>query len=244
MQWYEKWFNDFYLKVYQHRNNEDAERAINFLKEFLPEENSDFKILDLCCGSGRHSIQLAKLGFSVTGIDLSQTLLDEANKQADSDNLKIDFQKFDAREIPFENEFDFGINIFTSFGYFDESEEDLRQLKAFHKALKPNATFVIDFINHGYLRRSLVLQDTKTINGMKIVQKRKIQNNRIVKSITIEQGKEKHEFQESVRLYTLQELLDLCDEADFKGDFVFGDFDKSDYDLDNSKRMIVVGKKV
>ncbi|KAA3596981.1 MAG: class I SAM-dependent methyltransferase [Calditrichaeota bacterium] len=244
MQWYEKWFNDYYLKVYQHRNNEDAERAINFLKEFLPKGNSDFKIFDLCCGSGRHSIQLAKLGFSVTGIDLSQALLDEAVRQAEAENVKVGFQKFDAREIPFENKFDFGINLFTSFGYFDNSDEDLRQLKAFHKALKPNATFVIDFINHGYLRKSLVLQDTKIINEMKVIQKRKIQNNRIVKNIIIQQDGEEHEFQESVRLYTLQELLDLCDEANFKGDFVFGDFDKSDYVLEKSKRMIVVGKKV
>ncbi|MCL6495484.1 MAG: class I SAM-dependent methyltransferase, partial [Ignavibacterium sp.] len=93
--WFVDWFNtDEYLSVYKHRNEKDAECHIKFLlsKINLP---SNASILDLACGSGRHSILLAKQGYYVTGVDLSDRLLKEAVKSAKAENLDIKFIKAD-----------------------------------------------------------------------------------------------------------------------------------------------------
>ncbi|MDR7434998.1 MAG: class I SAM-dependent methyltransferase [Armatimonadota bacterium] len=95
------------------------------------------KILDLACGPGRFALPLAKRGFCVVGFDLASVYLEQARKKAQEQGLFIELVQGDMREIPFEDEFDAVINMFTSFGYFDDERDHLKVLQGVHKSLKP-----------------------------------------------------------------------------------------------------------
>ena len=115
----------------------------------LPE---DAKILDLACGKGRHSMYLNKLGFDVTGADLSENSIKEA---AESANETLHFTVHDMRE-PFEEKFDAIFNLFTSFGYFDNDADNLKTLIAIRESLTEYGFAVIDFMNADQVIKNLV----------------------------------------------------------------------------------------
>lgn len=103
------------------------------LLEILPGAN----ILDLACGTGRYAIPLARRGFQVTALDLTPAYLQEGQKKAEAENLSIRWVQGDMRDIPFQDEFDAVINIFTSFGFFEEEGDHWKTLKGVVRALKP-----------------------------------------------------------------------------------------------------------
>lgn len=136
--WYEKHFREDYLRIYDHRNEEEADRALRQLVPYLGLKEA-MRVLDLCCGEGRHSRWLAQHGNQVVGVDLSPVLLQEAIGQ--SLNLPVMYMRADAREIPFVHEFDLVINMFTSFGYFAEDEENEQVIRRVNRALKLHGLF-------------------------------------------------------------------------------------------------------
>lgn len=92
--------------------------------------------MDLGCGYGRHSLELAKRGYKVVGLDYSGYMINLARKKAKKENLNIKFIKGDMRKINFENHFDYVLSFFTSFGYFTKESERLRVIKEVYRALK------------------------------------------------------------------------------------------------------------
>ncbi len=109
------------------------------------------KILDLCCGPGRHSVLLAKKGFEVTGLDFSREYLAEASARARKAGVKVRLIRADMRKLKFNREFDAVINMFTSFGYFPGFGDDLNVLKGIKRALKPGGLFLLDMMNMDWL---------------------------------------------------------------------------------------------
>jgi len=113
--WFEKWFSDkLYLDLYQHRDEEDARWIINLLQRSIAVK-TNARVLDIACGSGRHSIELARRGFEVTGFDLSEFLINEARKNLKNSgekNMKVKFLIRDMRDFNFRNTFDIAVNIF------------------------------------------------------------------------------------------------------------------------------------
>ena len=143
MAWYETFFDEHYLKEYaKGLTLERTQKEANFIKSTLnlpqvaPNATGGARILDLCCGHGRHTVELAAAGYSMVGQDLSATFLDLAKGAAAARNLQIQFIHTDMREIPFEGEFNAIINMFTAFGYFDDDTEDQKVLNAVARALK------------------------------------------------------------------------------------------------------------
>lgn len=241
--WYYDWFNTYeYLEVYKHRNEQDAELHINFiLSEINLQPNS--KILDMACGAGRHSIVLAKKGYKVTGIDFSDTLLAEAVKDAASEKLDIKFIKSDIRNFSIDERFDLILNLFTSFGYFEKDEENFSVfLKAF-EFLNKSGFFVLDFFNKNYLLRNLIPVTEEKHNNKQIIQKRFVRKGRIEKIIEIIDKNGKKTFNESVKLYSAEQLKNKLLEIGFEIVSLFGDFDGSIFDIDNSPRFIAICKK-
>lgn len=110
------------------------------------------QVLDLCCGTGRHSLPLARRGLRVTGLDATEAYLKRA--RAASDGRNPIFLKSDMRRLTFQARFDAAINLWTSFGYFLDPADDLRTLKAVARALKPGGLFLIDLMNWGWLKRN------------------------------------------------------------------------------------------
>src|SRR5204863_7756432 len=115
--------------------------------------DSPAKVLDLCCGLGRHSLELARRGFDVTGVDRTGVYLRRAQKQADSEGLKIEFVQEDMRQFCRPEAFDLTLNLFTSFGYFESPAEDRRVLVNVHKSLQPGGRLVMDMMGKEIIAR-------------------------------------------------------------------------------------------
>ncbi|MCK4664015.1 MAG: class I SAM-dependent methyltransferase [Bacteroidales bacterium] len=146
-QWYESLFENYGLKY----DNESFAQGTIGECDFI-ETEIDFikqsKILDIACGTGRHSIELTKRGYNLTGIDLSDSLLKRAKEKAFEQNLNIDFQKQDARELPFLNEFDLAIMLCEgAFPLMETDEMNFQILQNAAKALKSNGKLIFTTLN-------------------------------------------------------------------------------------------------
>lgn len=241
--WYEEWFGKEYLEVYSHRNHQEAVSDIDCVEKLL-NLNKAGSILDLACGSGRHSLELARRGYHVTGVDLSSDLLAVAKEAAENEGLKIPFLKGDMRFPPLESKFHFLINMFTSFGYFENDQENSRIFAAFAEALHPGGKFLMDYINKDQVLAGLIAKDTKIQGERTLIQERSYHHTtrRLEKKITIiYQGKQK-QFLESVRLYTPEEILAMAEENHLIIDKCCGSLQGETFTL-NSPRLVLVGSK-
>ena len=241
--WFRDWFgSEEYLYVYQHRDDEDATKLLELI---LRQTNltKQSTILDAACGAGRHSIYLASKGFDVCGFDLSKTLLSKAKENAQKRSVKNNFVCADLRNIYFKKIFDLIINLFTSFGYFKNDEENFRFVKTAYSLLKGNGFYVLDYFNKDYLLANLTAENEKLIDGKIIIEKRKIVDDRVVKEIQIKNGIEEQNFIESVRLYSKKEIDAEFKKIGFTPAAVFGDYDGTNYDEQNSSRLILFFRK-
>ena len=150
MAWWETVFDDRYLRLWGPLASPEAtEQQVDGIITYLGVEPGA-SILDLACGYGRIAIPLAQRGFRVTGLDLSETLLGQARASAARAGVEVDWHQGDMREIPWEGAFDAVINVFSSFGYFTDEEENRRVLEGVTRALKPGGRFLIDVINRDW----------------------------------------------------------------------------------------------
>ena len=111
-------------------------------------------ILDLCCGPGRFAIPLARRGFRVTGVDRTTFFLDKAKERAAAENVEVTWVQEDMRTYVQPNAFDLAISMFTSFGYFDDKEEDLTVLRNIFDSLRPGGMLVMDVMGRNGWHRS------------------------------------------------------------------------------------------
>ena len=244
--WYKKWFsNKFYLELYQHRDEEDARWMINLLQRSIS-VNTKSKVLDIACGSGRHSLELARRGFDVTGFDLSEFLIKEAKKglkESVEKDLKVKFLIKDMRYFNFKGSFDIAVNIFTSFGYFDNDEENFLVIKNVSDSLKKGGYFVFDFINKNYLEKNIVPYSVSRKGKFTIKQKRRIENDFVIKEISIKKGKELLEFNEVLRLYSLNEFKKVFERYKLRIQNLYGDYSGNKFNLNKSQRLILIAQK-
>lgn len=242
-EWYKDWFNSAeYLQVYKHRNDQDADELLNLIFSNAELANGS-KILDAACGAGRHSIQLAKRGFKVTGFDLSETLLNVAKKSAVEKEEEIEFIKSDIRKFYSEEKFAMIVNLFTSFGYFEEDEENFLFYKNAYKMLDENGYLAFDYFNSNYLSKKLVPESVKTVDELKITEKRVIKNNRVNKEILIEKDGNQKSFTESVRLYNAKKIVEQFKQIGFRNFKIFGNFQGAEFDEKLSERLIIICQK-
>ncbi len=242
--WFKAWFNHpAYLKLYAHRSLEEAEQTIATLLKFISIEKPNPKALDIACGSGRHVVALAENGFQVTANDLSSTLLAEARKLAESKNLTLTFTHTDMREITFEQEFDLIVQLFTSFGYFENDDEDNVVLQNVARALKPGGWYVLDFLNEHLVRNTLQPETRRTVGELEILEQRTLFGERVVKSITLRENGTTHRFIESVRLYSQEELTAMLAAVGLRIHHYLGDYDGSAFVRDASPRLILIAQK-
>jgi SAM-dependent methyltransferase len=231
--WFEEWFGEDYLHIYQHRDETEAEHAIELIATNLAGRRIE-TVLDLACGAGRHSKVLCERWWTV-GLDLSMSLL----RTARHDSGDAPFVRADMRELPFaDHSFDLVVNLFTSFGYFDDDREQVRVLAGVRSAMRDGGTLVIDFFNANQVRRELVPYDERVENGITIEQRRSISpDDRFVeKTITLrERGKE---YTERVRLLSPKDLERMLITAGFRVVRLFGDYAGRDWS-DDSPRTIL-----
>jgi SAM-dependent methyltransferase len=243
MEWFKKWFGEEYLLVYEHRDIKEAEFEVEFIERILELKKND-RILDLCCGPGRHDYPLIKRGYRVIGLDYSFPMLRIARNGVHPEENSPAYILADARAIPFQNSiFDAVLSLFTSFGYF-EDRENSELLKSMAGLLKNGGKFYIDYLNPLKLIAGLTPESRKEKNGMTIVEKRHLDpgRKRVEKNIFIRSGDIEQEFHESVRLYSLEEMVHMLEDAGLVIEHIYGSVFGEEYD-ENSSRMIIHGNK-
>lgn len=239
-------WGETYLDEYQDTLTPERTLAdVDFLERELHLEKG-MKILDLCCGHGRHTIELAKRGYQMTGLDLNSFFLDKAKRDAEATDVTIDWVKSDMREVPFENEFDVVVNLFTAFGYLESDEEDQKVLQQVAKALKPGGQFTLDVINRDRIMRVFNPHDGKALaDGSLAVTEREFdfttsRNNE--RRVRMWPDGRKNDVKLSLRMYSLHELIKMCHAASLEYTASFGGSDSSVFDF-NSMRLVLLTQK-
>lgn len=234
-EWFGEWFNSpYYHILYHSRDETEAHDFIDgLISKLKPQADAHF--LDVACGRGRHSIYLNSKGFDVTGIDISDQNLELAREHQ---NSSLRFIKHDMREVYKEDYFDIVINLFTSFGYFDSREEDIKAIKAITKGLKPGGYFLLDFLNPYVVINDLVEAETKIIDGIKFNISRKFDGEFILKDIVLNDRGEIQYFQEKVRAIRRLDFLEYFEQSGLKVKEVFGDYNLNKYKSEKSERLI------
>ena len=203
-------------------------------------------ILDLCCGTGRHSLEFARQGFQVIGVDRTLMYIREAKKRAAAENLAIEFIQEDMRTYSSPETFDAVINFYTSFGYFEDPEEDRQVLNNIYLSLKPGGKFLIDVIGREVFARIIAFRQREWFedNGVFYLQESKpIDNWKIIENRWIRfKDNQKKEFLVVHRLYSGTELSSVLFEIGFKSVDLFGELNGSPYDH-TARRLIALAIK-
>ncbi len=238
--WFKKWFSsDEYLSVYSHRNIKDAENLLNLVLDNTSVP-SNAKVLDAACGAGRHSLILSRKGYNVTAFDLSRNLLTIGRENSINQNLTVDFLCADIRNICFRGAFHLVLNMFTSFGYFESDDENFLFFKNVRKLLKNDGFLVLDYFNDSYLRNNLVNRTSKLIEGKRILERRKLVGDFVIKDIEIKYDGVTRVFNEKVKLYSYSKLTKYFEEIGLKVFKVFGNYRGEPFSELKSERLIII----
>jgi len=241
-EWFEDWFaSEQYLNVYKHRDQKDALLLLDLIHRTISLKK-DFLILDAACGAGRYSNLLLQRGYKVIGFDLSLPLLKIAKAEAEKISGGNIYFKSDIRTTKLKMKFNLILNVFTSFGYFVTDEENFSFINNSITFLKKKGYFVFDYINKQYLIDNLIPYSKKKVDGYLIEEKRKIENQRVIKEIDISKGSERHSFTESVKLYSPEKLFENFSKSGYKIIDVFGSYKGESFSENNSSRLIIIGQ--
>lgn len=239
-EWFEEWFDTpYYHILYRERDNKEAAAFIDNLFNFLKMEKGQ-SVLDLACGKGRHSIYLSQKGLNVVGADLSVRNIELASK-FETSNLK--FKVHDMRKEIRNSYYDYILNLFTSFGYFNSDEENIQTLKSVFAGLKNGGEFIIDFLNVQKLKDMDGLSETKVIDELEFKIHREIKDGFIYKNIKLLDGDKTHIYQERVMAISKADFEMYFKEIGFRVIDVFGDYELNNFTIETSDRLIYRLKK-
>lgn len=201
-------------------------------------------ILDLCCGTGRHSLELARRGFEVVGVDRMARFIEKASHNAENANLGINFVVGDMREYREPNRFDVVINLFGSFGYFEEPKDDRQVVNNMYASLRPGGRFLIETNGREIAAREFQERDWSERGGkLVLVERKPIENwSRIQTRWIVIDGSRRIEHIVSVRSYSSVQLASLLSDCGFVDVQVFGGLEGADYDH-KADRLVVIGTK-
>jgi SAM-dependent methyltransferase len=201
-------------------------------------------LLDLCCGIGRHSLEFARRGFEVTAVDRTRFYLDIASQKARAAGLSVEFVHADMRDFYRDGAFDVIVNLFTSFGYFEDPEEDRRAVENVYRSLKPGGIFLLETMGKEILARIFLERNWRQEGEMIILEERKICKNWswCDNHWMILKGDSCTEFNVSHRLYSAVELSALLAECGFAEIDVYGGLEGGEYDH-TARRLAIVAHK-
>lgn len=200
-------------------------------------------VLDLCCGPGRFTLEFARRGFRVTGVDRTAAYLAEARARADAGHLDVTLVQEDMRRFCRFQEFDAVINMFASFGYFEDARDNERVLANVFCSLKPGGVFVLDTMGKEIIARTYQPRDWSEENDRFFLQERTPRDHwsRMENRWVLLDG-QKHECRPALRLFSATELAGLLTMCGFDEVKLFGDLAGASYDH-QAKRLVAVARK-
>ena len=239
--WFVSAFRSEYRTVYPHRDLESARREVAWAHEV----GIRGRVLDLCCGFGRHSLALRELGVEVVGVDLSTDLLRDSRILDGEASISGRRVRGDVRTLPFVDEgFDGLVNLFSSFGYFGD-EGDREVLRQVERVLRPGALCLFDLMLPAKVRGGLVPESERETGAGRLIERRSLEDGgrRVVKRVRLEEpGGSVQEWREDVRLYEPEEFDELCESAGLKISGRFGGLAGEAYD-ERADRQVVLMKR-
>lgn len=239
--WFSVWFGSKYYPIlYKNRDDHEAFRFISRVVEDLELEEG-MRVLDLACGRGRHARYLNKLNLDVLGLDISEESIKDAKKY---ENRSLSFKVHDMRD-PFPvNNLNVVCNLFTSFGYFNDTNSNLSVLHNINQSLVKGGVLVLDYLNAYKVIEQLVREEEKLINGVKFKIKRYIKDHRIFKEIEIFDENYHETFTEKVQAIDLETFEKLLNIAGFRIYQLWGEYDASPFSKIDSSRLIIFSQKI
>lgn len=242
--WWQAYFGELYLRLFQvmvspDRTAEEVAGTLAFL-----ELTQGAQILDLACGQGRHAVPLARLGYRVAGLDWSAYLLRRARQAQIVHETAVHWVQGDMRRLPWGEQFDACISLFSAFGYFEEEAQNQQVLEEVGRILKPGGQFLVDISNRDYYLLRMLPQAGRQHDGATILEETSFDpvTCRFSTRFTwVAQG-QAETLSHSVRSYTVPELEGMLQRAGMAPVARYGDFDGRPFDLD-SRRLIVVAEK-
>jgi len=235
--WFKDWFNSpYYHLLYANRDESEAAAFIAALIQLL-KPNAGEKMLDVGCGRGRHSRQLAALGYEVTGIDVAPENIRFANQFA---TPHLHFEIHDMRQLYAARSMDFVFNFFTSFGYFNSLQEHKSALRMMATTLRKNGVLILDYVNDQVAIQQLVKKETKVIRQVQFTIERWFDETHLYKRIEVADPKKEVVLShtEKVARFTNQKLWSLLNQQGLTIKTIWGDNQLNPFVNNQSPRMI------
>ncbi len=250
--WYESSFGKRYSHLYKARSVEQANQQVEFALSHCP-LSAGSRVLDLCCGAGRHSLALSKSA-KVTALDLSSDLLHEGlageANQAAAQISSIQWIRADMRALPLAQSFDALFSFFTSFGYFFSEDQNLQVVQEMSRVLKEDGVFLLDLMDREHVIQHLVSASSREVGDTNVEEERRISEDglRVEKQTRVltlaNNGLEQQQtYHESVRMYRYEEMLAYFDQHGLSVQSCFSDFEGTPFEPGRGARMVFVGKK-
>ena len=203
-------------------------------------------VLDLCCGVGRHSVEFAKRGFSVTGVDITQAYLEAAAETAAAEaaGAALELVRDDARHFSRPGRFDLCLNLYTSFGYFERREDDLLLLANCAKNLAPGGCLILETVGKETAARDFVEREQFARAGWNVTTEYKILGDweYEVNRWILEKDGERVDHSFALRLYSGYEMKRALAEAGFASAAIYGGLDGKPYD-EKADSLVAVARK-
>jgi len=245
--WYDRddFWETFLPTLFSQRRWEAAPAEVDNLLELTGLE-PDAHVLDLCCGPGRHSLEMARRGFRVTGVDRTACYLEAARQKAAEEKLEVEFVREDMRHFSRPGAFDAALNLFTSFGYFEDPADDLQVARNLCISLKPGGKLVMEMMGKEVLARVFQERDWFWLDeeaGAIMLEERTLSQGWgwIENTWTLLQGNKRKAYTISHRLYAGTELASLLHQAGFASVALFGGLDGSSYNQ-HARRLVALAE--
>jgi SAM-dependent methyltransferase len=243
-----EWWNDVFnrpasLRLYQRADLDLAVRQADQILRLL-DLRAPARVLDVCSGYGRHSIELARRGFDVTGIDISEMQVAEARRLASAAGVSPAFLVGDARSLPVAaGAFDAAVNMFLSFGYFATDAESQAMLNGIARALRPGGRLLIDFWNREHEMRAFepVVLDRRDDDILEIEDWSfdHLQGRFTWVNTVIYPDGRRESWTQSIRAFTVAEVARMLDAAGLSLTAVYGSLDGEPYTMDSEAAVFV-----
>jgi SAM-dependent methyltransferase len=202
-------------------------------------------VLDLCCGVGRHALELARKGFRVTGVDRTAAYLQTAREKAAAEHLELDLVRDDMRDFVRPSAFDAAINLYTSFGYFEDPADDRKVAENILDSLRPGGMLAMEMMGKEVLARIFLPRDWQELPDSSLF----LQERRVTRDWTwmenrwiLIEGAQRREYAVDHRIYDGESLKRLLLGAGFDSVTLLGDLCGSPYDT-AAKRLVAVARK-